>query len=104
MKRRLYLKDYQDLIRTGKKLYSAYYLIYYKPNDAAFIKTGIKKKVGAAVERNYEKRVMRAVLNRLTFRKNWLILAILLKKSPLSFEEKKELLIRTCRPLLQLER
>ncbi len=102
LKKRLHLKDYQDLIRSGKKLYSTYYLIYLKPHDRTLIKTAVKKKAGPAVFRNYEKRVMRAVLNGLTFQKNWLLLAIHLKKSVLTFEQKKELLTRTLRPLLKV--
>lgn len=63
MKRKDSLKKNSDisaLVKSGKRCGGRYYVLYYQAAPAAKIAFAAPKKLGKAVDRNYEKRVMRA--------------------------------------------
>ena len=97
---KLLFKEYRDLIKNGKKIYSRFYLFYYTVRIPNEIKVSAKRKIGNAVKRNYEKRVLRNILNNLSFKNSVFILAICLQPSELTYPEKEALVKRTLRPLL----
>ncbi len=101
MRKRVHLKDYDELIKKGRRFFSPLYVVYSAPFTELAIRPAVKKKVGNAVVRNKEKRRIRVILKKARFKTPQLILAILLKKSELSFLEKQKLLLQSIRPLLQ---
>jgi ribonuclease P protein component len=100
LRKRVLLKEYEDLIKTGRRFFSPLYVVYAKPYDELTIRPAVKKKVGNAVKRNKEKRRIRVILKKARFKTPQLVLAILLKNSNLSFLERKQILLQSIRPLL----
>lgn len=59
-------KDFQSVIDNGTKIYSKEYIIYYLNTNTGFCRVGIsvgKKMLKRAVDRNYEKRVIREIFS-----------------------------------------
>ncbi len=59
-------KDFHDVISNGRKLFSKDFIIYYLNTDTGYNRVGIsvsKKILKRAVDRNYQKRVIREILN-----------------------------------------
>ncbi len=59
-------KDFQSVIDNGKKIYSKEYIIYYLNTNTGINRVGIsvgKKMLKRAVDRNYEKRVLRNIFS-----------------------------------------
>jgi len=56
--------EYRQVYRTGKRVPSVNFLMFYKPNSLAESRIGLSagKKVGGAVRRNRVKRRMREIL------------------------------------------
>lgn len=103
MNKRYVLKKSQDiekLVQLKKSVGNKYYAVYYRNNNTSpLVAIAASKKLGNAVERNYQKRVIREIvraqLNNISKRS----LLIVIKKSSLdlSYAEKKsnvEYLIR----------
>lgn len=57
-------KEFNDILKTGKKKINKYFIIYYKERAKTNSRYGItfKKNFGKAYERNYYKRVMREII------------------------------------------
>ena len=57
-------KDYNELYKTGRRLYGKYIVVYIKSNELSYDRFGIvtSKKVGTAVVRNRIKRQIRAII------------------------------------------
>lgn len=86
-------KDFDSLFKTGFFLKDArnYYCVY-KKNDFGFLRIGIviKKKIGCAVKRNYEKRILREFFRKYSDRSNLSFdVIIILKKTSSSFQQKQ---------------
>ncbi len=61
-------KDFQHVIDNGKKIYSKEYIIYYLNTNTGYCRVGIsvgKKMLKRAVDRNYEKRVIREIFSKI---------------------------------------
>ncbi len=59
-------KDFQGVIDNGIKIYSKEYIIYYLNTNTGYCRVGIsvgKKMLKRAVDRNYEKRVLRSIFS-----------------------------------------
>ncbi len=56
--------EFNDVLKTGKKKISKYFVIYYKDRVKENSRYGItfSKKFGKAIERNYYKRIMREII------------------------------------------
>ena len=96
---RVRLRDYRALIAKGRKLFSPCYLIYAMPYRQTVFKAAVKKRIGNAVARNREKRHIRAALGRTVLKSPHLVLVILTRQAPGSFQEKQTLLHSCLRPL-----
>lgn len=58
-------QDFNNLIKSGKKIYSKYFVIYYKDNNINHSRYGISvgTKLGNAVFRNNHKRKIRMIID-----------------------------------------
>ncbi len=107
-------RDFQSVIDNGTKIFSKEYIIYYLNTDTGYCRVGIsvgKKMLKRAVDRNYEKRVLREIFSkiysqldgsydyiiisrkaslRLSFDEKLQCVSKLLKKEKLLMEEKSE--------------
>ncbi len=68
MKKKYIVKSHQDfnkIIKTGKKINSKYFVIYYKENNINYSRYGISvgTKLGNAVFRNNHKRKIRMIID-----------------------------------------
>ena len=99
---KLSYNDYKAVLKENKKLYSPHYIVYYKRHRFNIIKTAVKKKVSKkAVDRNYTKRIMRAILSQCIFRDDFLVLIINIKPIKRnSFQRQKKYLLQLCEPIL----
>lgn len=59
-------QDFNNIIKTGKKIYSKYFVIYYKDNNIIHSRYGISvgTKLGNAVFRNNHKRKIRMIIDK----------------------------------------
>ncbi len=57
-------RKFNEIIASGKQFKNHFFVVFYKNNDQSYSRYGISvgKKVGKAVERNYLKRRVRAIL------------------------------------------
>lgn len=65
MNRKITLKknhDIEKLVKMKKSVGNAFYAIYYKAADEKKIAISVSKKLGKAVLRNYQKRVVKEIL------------------------------------------
>lgn len=97
MKKNLRLKsnkEIAELVKLRNTIGNKYYIIYIKNSENTKVAISVSKKVGNAVTRNYQKRVVREIVSKsMKFITNKNIL-IVVKNSCLdiSFNEKKQML------------
>lgn len=97
MKKRFRLKKNQDiekLVKLKKSVGNRCYIIYYNKSEDTKIAISVSKKVGNAVVRNYQKRVVREIVSKkLNYLSNKHVL-IVIKKNCLdtTFKEKETML------------
>lgn len=89
MSKKVLFQDYKHLVANGRKIFTGTYVIYYLPWVFQVVKPSVKKKVGDAHERNYEKRVIREIFRSLLFKEYYFLLIILVKKNNMTFIQKK---------------
>lgn len=86
-------EDIAKLVHLHQSVGNKYYAIYYniKNNENPKVAISVSKKFGTAVERNYEKRIVREVIRPLLKELNNLELLIVIKKevSKIVFKEKE---------------
>ncbi len=92
-------RDFDDIIKSGKKLKNKYYNIFYKEieEEKTLFGLAVSKKLGNAVFRNKNKRQLRNIIdnNKYIFKNNHkYIIMIKREGSMLSFEEKEKFLIK----------
>lgn len=58
--------EFENIIKTGKKISDSYFVIYYKERGLLFSRFGISlsKKFGNAVKRNRYKRILREIIRK----------------------------------------
>ncbi len=91
-KKKFSLKEYSLLVKEGKRLINRDLVIFYKESNKTIIKVSAKKKVGKAFKRNYFKRVLRDILNKITYKQSYFVLVIC--RNPISlgyFDFKKKI-------------
>ena len=97
MKKKLRLKsnrEIAELVKLRNTVGNRYYIIYIKDSDKTKVAISVSKKLGNAVTRNYQKRVVREIVsNSMQYITNKNVL-IVVKNSCLdiSFDEKKQML------------
>ena len=86
--------EIERLLKNKKSVGSKYYVIYYNENksDEVHIAISASKKLGDAVDRNYEKRVIRELFRKQIDKLKGLDMIFVIKKNSLdlSFEEKEK--------------
>ena len=85
--------EIEKLVKKRMSVGNKYFAIYYQKNQLGLqIAISVSKKNGNAVERNYQKRVIREIMrNNLEKLSGYRLLVVVKKDSrELSFEEKKE--------------
>jgi len=98
MNRKYSLKKNEEiakLVASRKSVGNKYYAIYYQKDEKTSIAISISKKVGCAVERNYQKRVIREILRKNLHMLEKLKMLIVIKKNSLDldFQEKEKEII-----------
>ena len=93
-------KDYQSLFKEGRKIYSRFYTIYWMIYPQFTVKTAARRKVGKAVLRNYEKRVIREVMLSLKTKKNYFLLIICNSLITGNYQKKRKILLDMVKPLM----
>ena len=88
-------RDFDKIIKTGKRLKNKHYIIYYKENNLDYNRFGISvsKKLGNAVFRNKYKRKIRSIVDnyRKTIENNFDYVIIMRREMiNLSFKEMEE--------------
>lgn len=88
-------KDFEKIYKDGKRIRSKYYNCLYLKNDLNNNRLGIivRKNIGKAVERNYEKRVIREAFrtNKHILNNNYDILITVVKKETVYIEKYKDI-------------
>ncbi len=97
---KIFYKDYQLLFKKGRKIYSPLHIIYYIDFHKQVLKTAAKKKLGNAVKRNYEKRIIRDILTNFSFKKSYFILVICQKTFKCDFKGKISHFEQLLKPLV----
>lgn len=86
--------DIKELLQKKQSVGNKYYVIYYDyiENKTPLIALSVSRKVGNAVERNYEKRVVREIIRPLleTIENYKMLIVIKDKSKELSYIEKEE--------------
>lgn len=84
--------EIEKLVRAKISVGNKYFAIYYRKNGKTEIAVSVSKKNGNAVERNYQKRVVKEIIrNNLSFLSGYRMLIVVKQMSKeLTFEEKKE--------------
>lgn len=93
-------KDFQSLFYEKRILSSKNYVFYLKDFDLMVCKVTVKKKIGNAVVRNLYKRRLRVILRSLHFKRNYLILGVVMRKHELDFESEKNYVVKVLQPLI----
>lgn len=89
--------EIEDIVKTGKKTVSKFFIIYNKESDVIYNKycVSVSKKIGASHTRNYLKRKIKDILmkNQLDLKKKYVII---LRKDVLnaSYNELSEVLLK----------
>ncbi len=88
-------RDFDKIIKTGKRLKNKHYIIYYKENNLDYSRFGISvsKKLGNAVFRNKYKRKIRSIVDncRKSLQNNFDYVIIMRREmTNLSFKEMEE--------------
>ncbi len=102
-------KDFQSVIDNGEKIYTKEYIIYYLNTNTGINRVGIsvgKKMLKRAVDRNYEKRVLREIFSNIYSKitGSYDIVIISRKASlKLSYDQKKQLVTKMLRKQLLME-
>lgn len=94
MNRKYSLKSNQEiekLIKGKRSVGNRYYAMYYQPSDQTKIAISPSRKLKTAVQRNYEKRVVREILRKQFTNLQGLKILVIVKNtvSELSFTEKQ---------------
>ena len=65
-------RDFEDIIKTGKRVKNKSFIVYYKENNLPYNRYGVSvgKKLGNAVYRNKYKRKIRAIVD--NYKKNYI--------------------------------
>ncbi len=97
MKKRFCLKKNQDiekLVKLRKSVGNRFYVIYYNDTNETKVAISVSKKLGNAVVRNYQKRVIREIVSKQLIKlKNKHILIVVKTNSlVLKFDEKKNMI------------
>lgn len=85
-------KDIELLLKIKKSVGNKYYAIYFNLEEDTKIAVSVSKKLGKAVERNYQKRVTREIISK-NMQKLEKVHALIVVKKPsmdLSFTEKQK--------------
>jgi len=101
---KILLKNYKLLIKEGKRLKNKYYLFFIlkiSKGKGCILKASVKKKVGIAVKRNYEKRIIRIMLKKFNYNNDLFILCICLRKPEMIFSEKYKLFKETLKDYIK---
>ena len=91
--------------KPNKSVGNRYYAIYFQHNKSTKVAISVSKKLGTAVFRNYQKRIIREILRRnfmLIKDKNLLIIARV-NSVALSFEEKEKELIKLLKAIERMK-
>ncbi|BDU67876.1 MAG: ribonuclease P protein component [Candidatus Tyloplasma litorale] len=91
MKKQYSLKSkiqFNKILKNGKKIKSKYFLISYQKNNEFKIGISIPKRLGNAVFRNYNKRVIKNIISKINVYDKKFLIVIVARKS---FIELKEL-------------
>ena len=104
MKQQYSLKSKQEfnkIMKKGKKIITQDFLIFYENSNEFKIGISIPKKLGNAVFRNYNKRIIKNIIPKLKlYEKNAHIIIIVREKfTTLNFEEKQKKLEFTLRKI-----
>ena len=85
-------KDIELLLKIKKSVGNKYYAIYFNLQEETKLAISVSKKLGKAVERNYQKRVTREILTKNMHKLNGVHALIVVKKPSveLSFAEKQK--------------
>ena len=96
-------KELKILFNKTNKLYNKNYVVYYIPYEKTKVKVSAKKKIGKAVVRNYEKRVVREILSKFIFQQNYFVIVICHCSFPknYNFKIKKKNLTKMLAPLIE---
>ena len=97
---KIFYKDYRVLFKKGEKIHSRLHIVYYIDFHKQVLKTAAKKKLGNAVKRNYERRIIRHILSNFSFKRNYFILVICQKAIKGDFKEKIRYFERLLKPLM----
>lgn len=91
--------EFNDIIKTGTKLYSPFFIIYYKEKKKENFRFGITqaKKFGKAYKRNRYRRILREIIrnNIKVFKNNYDYIIIIMKKcDTLEFKQIEDNLLK----------
>jgi len=97
MKKKFVLKSNQDiekLVKLRKSVGNKYYVIYYNECTETKVAISVSKKVGNAVVRNYQKRVVRDILTKNFNKLSNKQMLVVIKKNCLdiSYQDKEQML------------
>ncbi len=97
-------KEFQTILNKGKKIYTPFFLIYYKEKAKENSRFGFTqvKKFGKAYKRNYYKRILREIIrnNQNKFKNNYDYIIIVLKKcDTLKYKEIEDKILQTIKEI-----
>lgn len=87
-------KDIEKLVKLKKSVGNRYYIVYYNKSSETKVAISVSKKVGNAVVRNYQKRVVREIVSKDFDKVQNKHILIVVKKNclDLNFSEKEQML------------
>ena len=93
--------DIDSLVRIKQSVGNTYYAIYYRKSDSLQIVVSVSKKLGKAVERNYQKRVMKELLRKNIGLLPCIKMLLVVKNNSLNlnYEQKEKELIKLIRKI-----
>ena len=97
--------EFNDIIKTGKKIYSPFFIIYYKEKKFDNSRFGITqaKKFGKAYKRNCYRRILREIIrtNIKVFKNEYDYITIIMKKcDTLNFKQIEDNLLKVIKEKL----
>lgn len=97
-------QEFQEILNKGKKIYSPFFLIYYKQKNKEESRFGFTqvKKFGKAYKRNKFRRIFREIIrnNQNKFQKNYDYIIIILKKCEnLKYQEIEEKVLQAIKEI-----